>query len=225
MSTNINPYKDVHKGIRKMLLELVLQSGQTDINDTNSLKALHTRFTQVHDLLEIHSEIENKLLSPLIQESGLGDELIQVEGAHQKLHVQMSNLSQQLDDMMGGTSTPGDDQRFYLALSHYVSQQLLHMAEEEEVLWPRLSQHCEDASMVLVQNKAREMMPPATMQILLKAMISAINHTERSRMLSNLKRSLSAEAFSGLCQLTQTVLPTDDWQKITHHLGLNTTAA
>lgn len=224
MATQINPYKDVHKGIRKLLLELLMKISQTDFDNEEQLNSLRVRQTQVCDLLEFHSDIEDAVLAPLIKECCAAESLVDIESDHKQLHQHMAVLNKALDAMVPGSGNAAAGQQYYLDFSVYVSAQLQHMYEEETKLWPQLSAHFEDQQMAAFQAQARQMLPPTVIQTLFKAMIAAINSVERRLMLGGMQKSLSEEGFGRICALAQSVLPEEDWLNLRQHLGLGSAA-
>lgn len=224
MTTRINPYKDIHKGLRRILLELLQQAGTTVAEDETGVRELHLQFVRVLDLLDIHSEIEDSLLAPLIDAAG-GEELRQqIDADHDQLHRDITALDDQLRSMQNGGASAEQGLQFYLSLSDFVGAQLQHMAREETLIWPLLHRHCDDEQMLQVQTRARQMMPPAAMQMLLRAMIPALNAAERQLMLGNMQKSLTEQAFAGICALSRSVLPEPEWLALENFLAAAATA-
>lgn len=218
MATSINPYKDIHKGIRKLLIDLLQQAGATVPQDEDQVRQLHQQFVRVQDLLDIHREIEDAALAPVINAAGGAEQLSRIEQDHSDLHQELDDLEQQLKAMLENQADTEQGLRFYLDLSRHVAGQLQHMATEEQLIWPLLSHHCHDQQMLEVQAKARQLTPPAAMQVLIKAMIPAINATEREIVLGNMKKGLSEEAFKGVCALSSSVLTDGEWRSLQLHL-------
>jgi len=219
MATLINPYKDVHKGIRKLLNDTLLLMGQTDFNDAEFVTNLRHQVTQLHDLLELHSDIENRLLAPVIYEAGGESEIALIESTHERLDGILTGLISDLENLLPSDDSAARGYQLYVAYSDYVGEQMQHMREEETLIWPIISSQCSDQQMIEFQIQARQMTPPPVMRTLLMAMIAAINPFERKLMLGNMQKVLTAEAFQNICNLAQSVLSKSDWHHLSQQLG------
>lgn len=218
--TQVNPYKDVHKGIRKLLLDFMQQISQAEFDNEKELDRLRVRQIQVFDLLELHSEIEDTLLAPLIAGCVDAKLLANIDTAHQQLEKEMKALTNSLENISAGVDNTGLGQAYCLEFSAFVAAQLEHMYVEETQVWPQLSRSCDDAQMLQIQAKARQMLPPVVMQTLLKAMIPAMSHRERHLMLSNMQSALPEPAFARISSLAEETLPEKDWLALHRELGL-----
>lgn len=216
MATLINPYRDVHKGIRELLVDLLVQCGKTDPGSDIQLQDLQRRFVRVQDLLEFHGQIEDRLLAPIIQACGVGSKLAAIETAHISLHEQAQALHRQLDTLLSEGASADAIQQFYLSLSRFTAQQFQHLADEEIHIWPALRHSCSDEQMTGYLADARSLAPPAVTQAMLAAMISATNASERQYMLASIKKTLSDQAFARVCDLSRSVLSPRDWDELSH---------
>lgn len=220
MTTRINPYKDIHKGLRKLLLELLQQAGTTDPGDRDRLHELQAQFVRVHDVLDLHSDVEDTLLAPLLDAADVGEQRQQIDSEHHQLHRELNELDEQLAATLAADAAADRLQLFYLHLGHFVGAQLQHMTMEETQIWPLLSRHCDDAAMLQLQARGREMTPPAVMQTLLMAMIPALSASERQLMLKNMHKALTDQAFAKICLLSESVLPEEEWRALKSALDL-----
>ena len=214
MNSRLDLYKEVHKGVRKALFDLAMLAGSTEFNHPESLQRLKDQVNLTYNLLETHAHSEDTYVEPLLRQcdSEVADKLTTT---HSKLENDISQLKRQLDDFASGQADiTSQGQLFYLALTRFIGEYLQHIADEEQILMPLLWKKFDDPTLMEVTTTIRANIPPPVMKNFLSFMIPAMNHQERTLMLTGIKRAAPPEVFDGVCQLSQSVLTVSDWSRL-----------
>lgn len=204
-------YKEVHKGLRALLLELVESAGRTDFTDAASLASLRSLVQSGFALLESHAHHENEFIIPELER--LLPELARRNGeehaAHEPEMSGLLSLLERIDPTKPDAAFVGH--QFVVALSRLAAELTIHMAEEEESIMPALWNVLDDDALVEIEQRLVSNIPPDKMGYFLKWMIPAMNTPERVGMLVSMRAGAPPEVFEGVRELARTVLsPMDD---------------
>jgi hypothetical protein len=214
MSARFDIYREVHKGVRKALFDLAIQSGNTDFSSAEPLKRLREQFTLTKNLLEVHAHCEDTYVEPLLRQCD-APVAARFAAAHTALETTVSHLQGLLDTFdINRTDVAEHSQRFYLELTRFIGEYLQHIADEEQQLMPLLWERFDDAALLEVETTVRASLPPPVMANFLSVMIPAMNHHERTGLLTGMKQMAPPEVFDGVCQLSQNVLSEHDWARL-----------
>ncbi|MDH5547053.1 MAG: hemerythrin domain-containing protein [Gammaproteobacteria bacterium] len=213
-ASRLDIYKEVHKGVRKELFDLIVFAGSTEFDKLDSLKQLKDRFSRTYSLLETHAHSEDTYVEPMI----LNCDTVVAEKLS-SMHKQLEHAFSQLQEMLVGIDADDDDavwrgRMLYLELTRFVGEYLQHIADEEQLVMPLLWENFDDRALMDVSITIRANVPPPVMGDFLSCMIPAMNHSERVLMLSGMKQAAPAEVFNGVCKLSQTVLADEDWARL-----------
>src|SRR5688572_11120470 len=84
-------YREVHKGIRSLLFDLMVKSGRIDWSDSKSVTAFRLDVQNAFALLSAHAEHENEFIAPLLaRASRPAGEVF--DSAHDDQEVQLHDL-------------------------------------------------------------------------------------------------------------------------------------
>lgn len=207
-------YRDVHKGLRKELFDLVMLVGATDFGDREALETVQRRFVRTVDLLEMHSRHEDKHMQPLIEALDK-EKAARIAEAHVSVDVDVANLLRQVNLVKAtDEDVAARGRQIYLQLNHFVAAYLEHIALEEEEVNTLLLKAYDDDFLAALSAKIRSDIPPPAMETFMSCMIPAVNNPERGEILNGMKASAPPEVFEGFCQLAKGVLTDGDWQKL-----------
>ena len=180
-------YREVHKGIRSVLLDLQVKAGQTEWTDANALGAFRSEAAAAFELLTFHAHHEDKYIAPLLQKAS--PEVAKIlGGSHDDQEETLDELMAQLaavDSLAAG-------HQFSLALSRFVGESLVHMADEEEVAMTAIWNAFDDATILEAHGRLVSSIPPETMTAFMRWMIPALNPTERTALQNALKEKQHA---------------------------------
>jgi hypothetical protein len=186
----IDPYRTAHKAIRAALGRLVESAGRTDFRSPASIDRFRFELERAVELLSTHARIEVQFLDGLLgpheplQASHIQHEHVDLE---RELHAVMSRLHR-IDETLG---PEGDGDRddaseqghaFYLALSRFVANYFLHIADEEEQALPALRRHVSEATLREVLDRARATVSPDEHARTTALVLASINDVERLAM-------------------------------------------
>lgn len=219
MSARFDIYREVHKGVRKALFDLAVQAGNTDFGSADPLKRLREQFTLTRDLLEIHAHCEDTYVEPLLRQCD-APVAARFAAAHTVLETTVSQLHASLDTLdINRADIAEQGQHLYLELTRFIGEYLQHIADEEQQLMPLLWERFDDAALLEVETTVRASLPAPVMANFLSFMIPAMNHHERSGLLTGMKQMAPPEVFNGVCQLSQNVLSEHDWARLDETVG------
>jgi hypothetical protein len=191
-----NLYRDVHKGLRLMLSELVERAGRTDFHSALELTRLGSEVEAAFDLLKTHARLESIYLGPLLAQHSprLSDEL-EVDHEDQEVRLQeLSILLGQVDPVRADALTRGHE--FCVRLARTVGELLVHMSDEEERAMPALWKKLSDESLARVGASLMASVTPEVRAASLKWMLRALNRPERLALLARMRQALSSAAFA-----------------------------
>ncbi|HEX2059371.1 MAG TPA: hemerythrin domain-containing protein [Thermoanaerobaculia bacterium] len=203
----IDVYRNIHKGIRFMLFELVNQSGRADFTDAAALASLRAKVHDVFELLASHAHNEDEFIMPLVRDAApkLAEEFAAV---HEDQEAQLPGLLALLDSI--DASAPDAEAKghaFAVQLSRVAGELLVHMADEELQLNPALWAAKGDAEIHDAEQRLVGSIPPPKMERYLRWMLPAMNPAERASFLG----VLPPPVFAFVRELASKVLtPAED---------------
>jgi hypothetical protein len=200
-------YRNVHKGIRVMLFDLVQKSGRTDFTDITSVAKLRTETRELFELLESHAHNEDLYVMPLVH-AAAPKLAAEFAAAHDDQEARLPGLLAALDSI--DTSARDAEARghaFVVQLSRVAGELLTHMADEELELNAALWQAYSDEELHAAEQRLVASIPPEKMARYLRWMLPAMNPAERASFLA----VLPPPVFEFVRALAKQVLtPADD---------------
>lgn len=210
MEPRMSLYREIHKGIRLMALDLVVGAGRTDFEDAAQVEALRASVRSVFALLSGHAETETRFMDPLYETHvpALGEEL----GAdHARQEEQLDALLLMLDSAPAQAGPEGAGQAFVVALSRFVGEMLVHMADEEEKGMRLLWESATDAEILETHRAIIASIPPEKMAAYARFMFPAMNLPERVAMLIGVRMTAPPQVYAFLRGLAaETLTPAED---------------
>lgn len=204
-------YREIHKGLRALLADLVERAGTTDFRDAASLATLKEAVHDGFQLLESHAHHEDTFIGPEL-ERRLPELARRIGQAHASHEPEIESLVALMDAIEPSRpDAPARGHLFVVALSKFAAELNLHMAEEEEIVMPALWSVATDEELQEIEHRLIASIPPDKMTRYLRWMIPAMNTPERVGMLGSMKSGAPAEVFAGVRELARSVLsPADD---------------
>jgi hemerythrin superfamily protein len=182
----IDVYRNIHKGLRVMLFDLVQQSGRTDFTDAAELEALQTNVRDVFELLESHAHNEDRFIMPLVRDAApeLAKEFAAAHDDQEALLPALLRALESIDPNQADAEHQGH--AFAVKLSRIAGELLVHMADEELELNPALWAKKADSEIGEAEHKLVGSIPPEKMTRYLRWMLPAMNPAERAGFLGML---------------------------------------
>lgn len=209
MKTNqgrLDLYRNVHKGIRVLLFDLVQKAGRLDFGDEAALARYKAEVRDAFELLTGHAHNEDEYLMPLVAKHA-PKLFAEFEEAHEDQEMRLPYLLVTLDHIQSAD----EGHRWTVQLSRIAGELLVHMADEEDrlndVLWSAMS----DAELHEVEQSLVGSIPPEKMARYLTWMLPAMNTEERATFLGSLQAGAPEPVFLFVRGLASQVLsPADD---------------
>lgn len=182
----VDVYRNIHKGLRVMLFDLVQQSGRTDFTDAAELGALRTSVRDIFELLESHAHNEDQFIMPLVRDAA--PELAkEFAAAHEDQEALLPGLLAALESIdPNHADAEHQGHAFVMRLSRVAGELLVHMADEELELNPALWAKKSDTEIGEAEHQLVGSIPPEKMTRYLRWMLPAMNPNERAGFLAML---------------------------------------
>lgn len=186
----VDLYREVHKGLRRALFEIVECAGSLDATDADAVDSLRQLFADLDMMLVTHHGHEDgPLLAALIAEHA-GDLAESIEAAHADTERQLRGLRTMVAAL--GTGSAAD---VYDGLVTFTADYLAHMNVEERQVMPRLQSAATDDELMAIEMAIRTSVPPPDMCVFLRSMLPAMNPDERTGTLTGMKMGAPPEIF------------------------------
>jgi hypothetical protein len=213
-------YRNIHKGIRLGLFQTTLNFGSVDPGDRD---AVERASDGLHDLVRMligHAEHEDTHVQPAI-ERYLPEVAVRIVDDHEAIEAQMARLELLADFATG--AAPQQRRlavhRAYLGLTTFVADYLDHIAFEETVIMPGLSQAMSVDALFEIHTAIVSSIPPNEMAAGLTLMIPSMNVDDRVEAFSGMKDA-PPEVLQGVLGLAASVLTPEEFAKTNARLGI-----
>jgi hypothetical protein len=203
-------YRNIHKAVRSLLLEVTMKSGRVDFTDAAAVATFRIELQQALALLSAHAEHENAFVGVALQQYAPGvQETLGGDHEDQELWFhELLSAADAVDPRASDAAMRGHE--LVVRLSRVVGELLVHMADEEEVAMPALWSAMDDPTIVDLEQRLIASVPPDEMGRWLVYMLPSLNTPERIEMLSGLQAGAPPEVFMGVRALAKQVLSRED---------------
>jgi iron-sulfur cluster repair protein YtfE (RIC family) len=190
---SVNLYREVHKGLRRALGELVDATGSLDVTDQDAVAAMRALFADLDMMLTTHhSHEEIGRLGELISDHVDADTARSIQDAHDWSDAALADLRIRVASMQSGQ----DAATLYDAVVEFVAGYLAHMNDEEQVVMPSLVAGADPDELGQIVMQIRMSVPPPDMCTFLRYMLPAMNPDERTSTLGGMKMGAPPEIFA-----------------------------
>lgn len=211
MNARLDLYRNVHKGIRAMMLDLVTKSGRLDFTDAEALGQFRAEVRDIVELLTSHAHTEDTFMMPLLAQ--LSPALHQqFNEEHEDQEARLPYLVAALEQLdPKDANAAGRGHAWSIQLSRIIGELLVHMAHEEEKINPVFWHGLTDAQLHEVEQRLVGSIPPEKMARYLTWMLPAMNHAERASFLGGIQMGAPEPVFQFIRALASKVLtPAED---------------
>ena len=159
----IDLYREVHKGLRYALGDLVRLAGAVDPDDAASLGYFTARFEEADQMLQIHHGHEEGEQLVGVIKTHVDDSVVQaIETQHEESERALSALRASVADLAAGA---GADQ-VYDDLVAFVAAYFAHLEIEEQQVMPALQEHVSADDLMSITMAIRDVGPaPADVRV------------------------------------------------------------
>ncbi len=189
-------YGPIHKGLRRGHCALLQRLATTDFTrDTTALIAdlrMHLTLGETHladEELFIHAALEQRA-------PGAASDLERDHAHHRARFVEIEAAIDALEAAVEPRLADACGRMLHLMFSRFVADDLVHMAEEEETIWPQLCATFTDAELTEIEAAIVGSLPPEIAMQFMALMIPATNPAERAALLGGMKANAPAEAYA-----------------------------
>lgn len=207
-------YAVIHKALRAMMAEALVQAGRTDWQDAADRGEALSAVRGLLDFCASHLEHENDFVHAAMEARQPGSS---ADGrADHRVHV---NAIRDLRDQAAAVeSLQGADavrvgEALYRSLAVFVGENYEHMHFEEthnnQVLWSRYQDH----EIMAIEHAIRASIPPQENAVVMRWMLPNVSAQERALIVSGLRDQAPPEVFQGAMGLLRVHLSARDWQK------------
>lgn len=215
MNQRLDLYRNIHKGIRVMLADLVSEAGRADFTNPQELGQLKASARNVFELLESHAHTEDRFMMPLLGQfaPALAKEF---SAAHGEQEAALPALLADLEMITAADSDAAQrGHLFLLRFTRIAGDLMMHMADEELEINPAFWSAMTDDELGAVERELVSSIPPDKMGRYLRYMLPAMNPAERVTFLGH----LPPPVFAFVRALAQEVLTADENARLERDLG------
>lgn len=221
MTNRFHMYRDIHKGVRMLLSDLVVRAGTTDFADRAQAADLCGRVEEGFDFLEDHAKHENGFVVPLLE--ARCPELAARNAAEHLAHDSGFASAREKLARAVSTGSAAEGHAFVLALSRIASELLEHMADEEEVIMPALWAAYTDDELLAAHGALLASLSPAEMMHSVGLMLPAMNGRERIDFVAGMRMGAPPPVVTAVLDLARERLSRGEFEALSR--GLDALAA
>lgn len=217
-----NMYREVHKGLRLAIFDLVTRVGSADCMDSvcrsNTVKSVH----ELIALLQTHHDHEDRFMQPLILTHARSLAPM-VEEGHSEIAadlVQIELCTDKLEGSTGADAAVVTGVELYGRLNLFTARYLAHMGLEEGAVMTALREATTIEELFTVDMALRSSVAPPTMCQFIAIMMPAMNVDERTNMLGGMKVGAPPEIFELFRSAIESALDPGDYRCIASRIGL-----
>jgi hypothetical protein len=214
----IDFYKLVHKGVRALLGSLVAEASRLDFADQAQTAEFHRSLEERLESLLDHARHEDDFVMPLVRAVSPAVAAT-LDAAHDGQGDEIAAIRRQFSEARSSCDAR-DGHAFVLRLSRFQSEQLAHMADEEELAMPALWRAYDDATLGRVHMELIGSLPPEELARDGAWMLPAMTAPERAGLLGRSRQDAPPQVFQGMMRLAASVLTAADFARLERDLGL-----
>jgi hypothetical protein len=224
-SARYNMYRDVHKGLRLLLAELLVSAGRTDFGSQVELERLRVQVQGVFALLKAHAQHEDTYFGPVLEQhcARVASELEADHEDQEAKLLELACLLTAIDAQRADAAQRGH--QFQLLLASVVGELFVHMSEEERRAMPALWRKLSDRSLQELSARLLANLAAWERPLWLKCMLPALNRPERAALLVRMRAAMPAHAFDALLASARSQLEDEAYDALLSDLRALSSAA
>lgn len=183
MSSRVDLFTTIHKGIRTLLFDLALEAGRVDPLDTAGVDALVARVERAFEFLDEHAAIEDRHVLPALRTVAPAVAAT-LAGEHRAMEALQLDIGRTAEEV--ARAEPADRRPLVVELARLIHRliaaQLLHMQREEteanRALWAAL----DDVELAEIRARAGASLPAVRRAEWSELLVPALSPAERLAM-------------------------------------------
>lgn len=216
----IDLYRPIHKALRLLMAETLVEVGRMDCEDAPELHATLDRVDQLLLACRAHLQHEEAFIHPALDGArpGAAD---RTRAEHQEHDTALDSLQRRVVNVREriGSARQRAADALYDALGDFVGENFAHMRVEERDNNARLWSHYDDAALTDLHDALVASIPPREMGETLQLMMRALSPRERAALLGEIRSKAPEDAFAGLLASLLPMLSARDRSKLGIALG------
>ncbi len=208
----MNIYVFPHKGLRNLLSQLSMLSGNADYSSAESLENLKKLTKELVTLLDLHVHSEEDVLLPALEVKLTGSTRENVE-EHEQLEKEIKAFDEQLKNITID-STPDLGVKFYESVFNFHSKYIAHMAMEESEINPVIWANLTDEELMELQGQIMASLSPDNIMMWFKYIVPALNPFERTIILGGFKQNAPAEFFDQVLSMLKEYMSKNEYLQL-----------
>jgi hypothetical protein len=213
----LNPYTEIHKGVRKALFETEMLLGSTDWTDPEALPGASEAWHELLEFLRGHVDNEHTFVHP-VYERKMPGAARSLEADHEAQEADLVELGAYFDRML---EAPPDRTRvamgleLYRGFSRFIADYLPHILREEAVFMRNLWDLCTDDEIADILAAILTAESPAMAVLSGKFILEGSNHQDLMNLMGAIAGRVPPEVIEGMQQMAQEILPPRELEKLT----------
>lgn len=214
-------YAGIHKALRALMTETLVQLGRCDWSDDDDAAQALAQLRDLLTICEVHVHDENTFVHPAIEARSPGVSE-RIAGEHEHHLDEIRALGRAADELAAArhASRAQAGHALYLALALFVAANFEHMHHEETVHNAALWATYTDEELAAIEAALVAEIPPEAMALIAPWMLRNLGHPERVALLAGMREGAPAEAFEGMLGLAASQLSARDWGKLARALAI-----
>lgn len=219
-TSRFNLYQSVHKGLRAMLADLLLNVGRSDGHNAEDSARRLAQLQQVLQLCCCHLQHEEQHLHRAMEARAPGSSA-ERDAEHQQHQAEIDALQQQATALatLPAHAQAAAWQLLYGRLSLFVADNFVHMLQEEQANMAVLWAHYSDAELIELHDVLVAGIAPEEMAHWFRWIVPHIAHSERVAMFAGMRQGMPPEIFAQTLAQAGSLLPTQDWCQLQQALA------
>lgn len=215
-AVQVDLYREIHKGLRLALFDLISVAGALDTADVGSVEAFTGLFGDVDMMLQTHHTHEDgAALGALIRDHATSVVNV-IEEAHETSENRLLELRSMVASLAGGVDNARE---IYDAVVTFTADYLGHMDVEEKQVMPLLHASVPGEELMAITMAIRTSVPPPDMCVFLRYMLPAMNLDERTATLGGMKAGAPPEIFNLFWGVAERSLPPSALEAVADRLA------
>ncbi len=220
-TARLNIYADIHRAMRAMLCETLVQVGRTDAFDADETTATLAAVRALLDHCRGHLDKEDRYVHPALEacEPGTSARIAAEHDAHLQA---IDDLDEDVAVVEAAADAARDAAlfRLYQRLSLFTAENLAHMMVEETAHNATLWAHYRDDELLALNDRIVASIAPPEMMDILRWMTPSTTPAARAALLGGLRTSMPPPMFDGVLEFAKSHLDAFDAAKLDRDLAL-----
>jgi hypothetical protein len=212
----LNPYTDIHKGVRMALFQMMIQIGSTDFTECDAATAAQGSWEELKNLLREHVENERAYVHPLY-EAKMPGVARALTLDHETQETYLRELETHFSRLMA-LENPSERAamalEFYRGLSLFIGEYLPHLHREEAIYIRNLWDLCTYEELRDMLATILNAETPEALRLSSKFLLPASNHQDRLAFMQAAGEKLDPPVMEQMQQLAQEYLPEHELEKL-----------